>query len=131
MVVKDVEVNFTPDWANDYFDKIKGVCPWSFRAMKNDNILFIENGGNKCYGTWSYIYKASNKEAFVFIEKDKTPKELDEICEKYEKIYKHVQWLWSHPDEGGDSTPVPTIIIQDKARLQTLREKIGYEEDID
>ena len=128
MVAKvDVEAN----WATDYFAKIRGVCPWSYKAHMKDNILFIENGGSKCYGTWSYIFKASNKEAFVFIEKGKTPKELDEICIKYEKIYKHVEFLWSHPDEGGDSTPVPVIIIQDKARLQTLREKVGYEEDIE
>ena len=127
MVAKvDVEAN----WATDYFAKIRGVCPWSYKAHMKDNILFIEGGGSKCYGTWSYIYKASNKEAFVFIENGKTPKELDEICIKYEKIYKHGEWLWSHSDEGGDSTPVPVIIIQDKARLQTLREKIGYEEDI-
>ena len=117
-------------WATNYFAKIRGVCPWSYKAHMKDNILFIEGGGERCYGTWSYIYKSSNKEAFVFIEKGKNSEELNAICEKYEKIYKHVEWLWSHPDEGGDSTPVPVIIIQDKSRLQTLREKIGYEEDI-
>lgn len=115
-------------WATNYFAKIRGVCPWSYKAHMKDNILFIEGGSEGCYGTWAYVYKASKKEAFVFIEKDKSSEELDEICKKYEKIYEHVEWLWSHPDEGGDSTPVPTIIIQDKARLQTLREKVGYED---
>ena len=124
-----VNVSSDVSWATNYFAKIRGVCPWSYKSMQNDTILFIEGGGERCYGTWSYIYRVSNKEAFVFIEKDKTPKELDKICLKYEKIYKHVEWLWSHPDEGGDSTPVPVIIIQDKARLQTLRDKIGYEHE--
>jgi hypothetical protein len=124
-VEADVEVS----WATNYFAKIRGVCPWSYKAHMKDNILFIEGGSDKCFGTYANIYKATTKEAFVFIM-DKTSEELDEICQKYEKIYKHVEWLWSHPDEGGDSTPVPTIIIQDKARLQTLREKVGYEEDI-
>ena len=125
-----VNVSSEVCWATNYFAKIRGVCPWSYKAHMKDNILFIEGGGERCYGTWSYIYKSSNKEAFVFIEKGKNSEELNAICEKYEKIYKHVEWLWSHPDEGGDSTPVPVIIIQDKSRLQTLREKIGYEEDI-
>lgn len=121
----DVEVS----WATNYFAKIRGVCPWSYKAHMKDNILFIEGGSDKCFGTYANIYKATTKEAFVFIM-NKTSEELDEICQKYEKIYEHVEWLWSHPDEGGDSTPVPTIIIQDKTRLQTLREKVGYEEDI-
>ena len=125
-----VNVSSIVSWATNYFAKIRGVCPWSYKEHMKDNILFIEGGGERCYGTWSYIYKSSNKEAFVFIEKGKNSEELNAICEKYEKIYKHVEWLWSHPDEGGDSTPVPVIIIQDKSRLQTLREKIGYEEDI-
>ena len=125
-----VNVSSEVSWASNYFAKIRGVWPWSYKAHMKDNILFIEGGGERCYGTWSYIYKSSNKEAFVFIEKGKNSEELNAICEKYEKIYKHVEWLWSHPDEGGDSTPVPVIIIQDKSRLQTLREKIGYEEDI-
>ena len=125
-----VNVSSDVSWATNYFAKIRGVCPWSYKAHMKDNILFIEGGGERCYGTWSYIYKSSNKEAFVFIEKNKTPKELDAICLKYEKIYKHVEWLWSHPNEGGDSTPVPVIIIQDKSTLQNLREKVGYEENI-
>ena len=126
-----VNVSSEVSWATNYFAKIRGVCPWSYKAHMKDNILFIEGGGERCYGTWSYIYKSSNKEAFVFIEKGKNSEELNAICEKYEKIYKHVEWLWSHPDEGGDSTPVPVIIIQDKSRLQTLREKVGYEADTD
>ena len=120
----DVEVS----WATNYFAKIRGVCPWAYKAHMKDNILFIEGGSDKCFGTYANIYKATTKEAFVFIM-NKTSEELDEICQKYEKIYKHVEWLWSHPDEGGDSTPVGVIIIQDKARLQTLREKVGYEAD--
>ena len=121
-----VEVN----WATNYFAKIKGVCPWSYKAHMNDNILFIEGGNNdSCYGTWAYLYKASNKEAFVFIEEGKTSKELDAICLQYEKSHPHVEWLWSHPEKGGDSTPKPVIIIQDKTRLQELRDKIGYEDD--
>jgi hypothetical protein len=124
-----VEANVEVSWATNYFAKIRGVCPWSYKAHMKDNILFIEGGSDKCFGTYANIYKATTKEAFVFIM-NKTSEELDEICKKYEKIYEHVEWLWSHPDEGGDSTPVPTIIIQDKARLQTLREKVGYETDI-
>jgi len=116
-------------WATNYFAKIKGICPWSYRAHMNDNILFIEGGSDKCFGTWANIYKASTKEAFVFIM-DKTSDELDAICQKYEKKYKHAEWLWSHPEQGEDSTPKPVLILQSKARLQQLREKVGYEEAI-
>ena len=122
-------LNSNVTWATNYFASIRGVCPWSYKAHMKDNILFIEGGSDKCFGTYANIYKASTKEAFVFIM-DKTSDELLDICEKYEKKYKHVEWLWSHPEQEGDSTPKPVIIIQDKDRLQQLREKVGYEENI-
>jgi hypothetical protein len=127
-VVANLNSNVT--WATNYFASIRGVCPWSYKAHMKDNILFIEGGSDKCFGTYANIYKASTKEAFVFILEGKTSKELDELCLIYEQLYTHVEWLWSHPEQEGDSTPKPVIIIQDKATLQQLREKVDYEEDI-
>jgi hypothetical protein len=37
--------------------------------------------------------------------------------------------LWSHPEEGGDSTPSPVLIQQDRTKLTDLRNKVGYTDD--
>ena len=92
-------------------------------------LLYLIVGGSLVITNRNIELRISTKEAFVFIM-DKTSDQLDEICLKYEKLYKHVEWLWSHPENGEDSTPKPVIILQSKARLQQLREKVGYEEDI-
>ena len=73
-------VSSDTNWATNYFASIKGVCPWSYKAHMKDNILFIEGGSDKCFGTWANVYKASTREAFVFIM-DKTSDELLDICE--------------------------------------------------
>ena len=56
---------------------------------------------------------------------------LHTLCDHYNETlgdkYKS-EFLWSHNEEGGDSTPVPVIIQQDKAQLETLRESMGYVE---
>ena len=51
------------------------------------------------------------------------------MCDVLNKKYKDSEWLWSHPIEGGDSAHVPILIQQDREKLTTLREAIGYTDE--
>jgi len=112
-------------WAN-YFASIRGVCPWSYNLM--DKILVVETPEN-CIPTWSSIFKAGTHEAFVYKFTEASVDWLKAKCDELNAAQEHSEWLWSHPTEGGDSTPSPVLIQQNRARLTELRNKIGYEDD--
>ena len=109
-----------------YFAKIRNVCPWSYKLM--DSILIWENN-EKCINTIAVTFRATKFEAFVYVLKDKTAKELSDMCDVLNTKHKDSEWLWSHPDEGGDSPHVPCLIQQDRQKLTQLREAIGYDDD--
>ena len=117
------------DWQG-YYASIKSVCPWSYKAYMNDNILVI-NYSPGCFKTWSCLFNSTKYEAFVFKMPQITAEELHTLCDHYNETlgdkYKS-EFLWSHNEEGGDSAPVTIIIQQDKAQLETLRESMGYVE---
>lgn len=117
------EVNWT-----SYFAKIRGVCPWSYAAHMKDNILFIDYSSTT-FSTWAMLFTASKHEAFVYKCPEKTVDWLNKTCDQLNQTYQTSEWLWSHPEEGGDSTPVPVLIQQDRELLAQLREKVGYEEE--
>ena len=108
-----------------YFASIKKVCPWSSKLM--DKILVWENS-QKCLNTIAVLFPATKFEAFVYVYKDMTANQLDKLADKMNNRHTHSEFLWSHPDEGGDSTQYPCIIQQDKVKLETIRENIGYVE---
>ena len=113
-------------WAN-YFASIKGVCPWSLSAFMNNNILFIEYN-EVCLKTWSSLFNNTKYEAFVYKCIDKPVEWLVNKCEELNEKDSSNEWLWSHPIEGGNSTPIPVLIQQDREQLECLRDKIGYED---
>jgi len=115
------------DWA-EYFAKIKGVCPWSYRAHMADNILFLDYNEPEL-ATWSSLFHSSKYEAFVYKCPGKSSDWLNSKCDQLNQTDQKSEWLWSHPTEGGDSTPIPVLIQQDKVQLAELREKLGYEDD--
>ncbi len=108
-----------------YFASIKQVCPWSSKFM--DNILVWENDV-RCLSTIACLFPGTKFEAFVFVYKDKSANELEQLADKMNNKYTHSEFLWSHPEEGGDSTHVPCVIQQDRVQLQTIRDNIGYVE---
>jgi len=115
------------NWSQ-YFDKIKGVCPWSRRAFMNDNILFVEYG-DKTFNTWRKFFSAVKHEAFVYKCREKTSDWLQSKCDYMNKIDTTSEWLFSHPDGGENSTEIPVLIQQDREQLEHLRENVGYYED--
>jgi len=115
------------NWVN-YFSRIRNVCPWSYKLM--DSILVWEND-EKCLSTIACTFPATKFEAFVFVYKNKSAKQLEQLADNMNKKYTHSEFLWSHPAEGGDSTHVPCLIQQDRDKLTTLRENLGYVEEIE
>lgn len=111
------------DWVK-YFSRIRNVCPWSYKLM--DSILVWEND-QACLSTIACLFPKTKFEAFVFVYKDKTPTQLEQLADKMNNMYSHSEFLWSHPLEGGDSTHVPCVIQQDKDKLELIRESIGYD----
>ena len=118
------------NWA-EYFAHIQGVCFWAYRAYMKDNILVWEHPEN-CFKTIKSLYAVSGYEAFVYVFKDSTPELLEQLTEQLNKEQQETEWLWSHQDADsgdGNSTPVPCLIQQNRARLEKLREQIGYTDD--
>lgn len=112
-------------WAT-YFAKIRKVCPWSLKAFMKDKILFVETTP-VCLDTYAKLFPYTDYEAAVYIWPDASVEWVKTLSEGLNEQYES-EFLWSHPDEGGDSTHIPTIIQQDATRLAELREKIGYVE---
>ena len=106
-----------------YFASIKQVCPWSYKLM--DKILVLEPHIS-CINTWSTIFKASKHEAFVYKFPKASVDWLRNKCDELNASQEYSEWLWSHPSEGGDSTPSPVLIQQNRAKLNTIRDNIGY-----
>jgi len=118
------------DWAS-YFARIKGVCPWSFRAYMTDTILFVDYADTD-FNTWRLFLKYSNFETTVFKCPEKSADWLNNKCDELNLNQTDYEWLWSHPDEDsgdGHSTPIPVLIQQDRKQLTELRHKLGYEDE--
>jgi len=109
------------DWVK-YFARIRNVCPWSYKLM--DKILVIEPNIS-CLKTWSSLFNNSKYEAFVYKFPEATVSWLNTKCEQLNALQQSQEWLWSHPAEGGDSTPCPVLIQQDRATLENLRQHLN------
>ena len=93
-----------------------------------NNILFVDYVDHT-FNTWAMIFTASKHEAFVFKCEGKSSDWLNNKCDELNAKHKQSEWLWSHPEHGGDSTPIPVLIQQDKKQLEQLRAAVGYEEE--
>lgn len=91
----------------------------------NDRILTVTYS-DVDFKTWGMFLQYTEFESVVFICADKTSEWLDAKCDKLNAESDLYQWLWSHPAEGGYSTPVPVLIQQERAQLEGLRKKTGY-----
>mgnify|MGYP000043815824 FL=1 len=103
------------NWCN-YFDSIQNVCPWSKTAWRNGAIDIQ---------TWhSQIYELDDLEVRLYIAPRHNPRQLKKMSNRFNELRPNDEWLWSHPDFGFNSTPVPVFIQQDRAKLNSIRSKI-------
>lgn len=115
------------DW-QQYYQSIKSVCPWAYKAYMNDKILLLDYDP-KVLDTFISAFKHSNYEAMVVTCEGKSSKWLEQTCDAQNELKGDLEWLWSHPEHKYNSTPVPCIILQDRSVLTDLRNKTGYYQD--
>ena len=100
------------DW-EEYFYSIKTVCPWSWAAWLKKEIHTTN---------WrSHIIDLGSYQARLYIAPNHKPRQLKKMCDRFNAEREGEEWLWSHPDFGFNSTPVPVFIQQDRARLERAR----------
>lgn len=107
-----VEVNW-----HDYFESIKAVCPWSLQAHRNNLIDIVEWQG--------IVFDLGNYEARIYTSKHNA-RQLKKIHNRLNEQRPEEEWLWSHPSYEDYSAPVPCLIQQDRAKLYSIRSKIGF-----
>lgn len=117
---KTAEVN----WA-EYYARIRSVCPWSYRAFLQDRILVVEYSEEAVNNMVSH----TDYDAVVVTCVNKTSDWLEQTSDRLNEQQPQSEWLWSHPEHGGDSTPIPVLIQQDRKTLTELRDRIGYSYD--
>ena len=99
------------DWGL-YFLKIKAVCPWSYAAWQRGQIDIVYTRTIKPLGDYAARVYAI----------DLTKRRLKKLA----KLRDHGldEWLWSHPEYGVYATPVPCLIQQDRAKLNSIRKQL-------
>ena len=101
------------DW-DAYFDGIQSECPWSYSANKQDRIDIVY---------WSGITQdLDDQEARVYVLY-KSSQALSDLVDELNREKPTYAWFWSHPEDEHLSTPEPCVIQQDRARLESIREK--------
>lgn len=109
------------DWA-EYFLRIRSVCPWSFSAYKQQQIRIQP---------WhSQVLDLGTDQAIVYTALKHRPRQLKKITARLNRDYPLLEFLWSHPGCGANSTPVPVIIQQDQKRLESIRKRQQTSTDI-
>lgn len=102
------------DWAAYFYD-IRDVCPWSWSAWKLGQISVRR---------WhSQVSELQNNKAQLYTAPNHSPRLLKKITDKLNGAQTEDEFLWSHPQFAHKSTPVPTIIQQNREYLYFLRER--------
>ena len=104
------------EWAN-YFNSISDVCPWSKAYWRQKKIdICVWNNRIDPLGDYA---------ARVYVYSDATAHQLESIMEEKNVERPDEEWLFSHPDFGNNSTPVPVLIQQDHHMLTKIRETLN------
>ena len=107
------------DWPQ-YFGSIQNVCPWSQGYYRKGSIDIVTSQIN--FG----IIEPQPLNTFVariYIRPNSSPRLLNKLADKFNDRYDEEEWLWSHPQYKGYSTPVPVLIQQNRAVLEKARSK--------
>lgn len=99
-----------------YFESIKAVCPWSYRAWRK-NLIHITEWRDQPRDLGFY-------QARVWIVTNHNSTELRKLSDKLNSE-REDEWLYSHPSHKGRSTPVPVLIQQSMKQLENARKSQG------
>ena len=68
-------------------------------------------------------------DCFVYTCEGKGVRWLESMVDEMNTENPDAEWLYSTPeDNSGNATPIPVLIQQHRAKLEYLRDKIGYED---
>jgi hypothetical protein len=130
----EVERRKEVNWLAHY-ESIRSVCPWAYRAFVSGKIITIPYS-DASFNTFAMLFNACKDDkgvetdCFVYVCEDKSVEWLSAKVDEMDALYPSQEWLYSTPDDDdGNAAPVPILIQQRKAKLEYLREKIGYEDD--
>ena len=128
MVAKRKEVN----WLK-YYESIRDVCPWSYSSYIMGKIITIPYN-DKTFMSYAASFRTCKSrtgvptDCFVYTCENKGVRWLESMVDEMNEQYPHAEWLYSSPDDNsGNATPIPVLIQQHRAKLENLREKIGYD----
>lgn len=103
-----------------YFGSIQNVCPWSQgyyrKGLIDVHYSPINFGKTDPEPLHNFV-------ARIYIRPNCSPRLLNKIADRFNLRYEAEEWLWSHPQYGGHSTPVPVLIQQNRAILEKARNK--------
>ena len=115
-VAKEAVSVSNTQWA-EYFASIVGVCPWSKAYWAKQKIdVQVWRGTGEIIPLDDYV-------ARMWIHKNASGRTLRNIHNRLNDVRTHEEWLYSHPQYGGHSTPVPVLIQQDLAILNNARQR--------
>ena len=106
------------DWS-EYFASINSVCPWSLSYWRTQKIdIQPWQGSQNIPALCAYV-------ARVWVHTQASGKQLRNIHNRLNDCRQHEEWLYSHPQYGGDSTPQPVLIQQDRKILEDARNALS------
>ena len=115
-VAKEAVSVSNTQWA-EYFASIVGVCPWSKAYWAKQKIdVQVWRGTGEIKPLDDYV-------ARMWIHKNASGRTLRNIHNRLNDVRTHEEWLYSPPQYGGHSTPVPVLIQQDLAILNNARQR--------
>jgi len=103
------------DWSQ-YFEQIKTVCPWSWRAWQEGQILITKYRKG--------FRPLAEYQAIIYIT-DRKPRLTKKFAKKLQQAYPRYEFLVSDQSYGPNGTPTSVIIQQDMQILHDLRHKLG------
>lgn len=113
MAKEAVSVN-NIDWG-EYFASIVSVCPWSRAYWKQQKIQVMPWRGLRM------VKELGDYVARIWIHKHASGRQLCNLHHRMNELRPHEEWLYSHPQYKGFSTPVPVLIQQNLEVLTKAR----------
>jgi len=105
----------------EYFEHIKPVCPHSLESYDQDRLLITDFDPQSIENQYQTL---DRYDAVLFKCHPSTSRDsLISIAQDLNDERPCAMWFWSHPDDRHYSTPMPSIIMQNKETLLRARKE--------
>ena len=102
-----------------YLKSITDVCPFSLKYFDKGEIPILQYSEILVRELYEEL---DNYPAILFkVHTSICRKTLESTAHELADEYPDAEWFWSHPSEGGTSTPVPVLIMQNREHLAKTR----------